>query len=138
MFSLERFETSVARLPFIEPDEDAASFRQGAEIDLAIVIQVGGDDGNDAVVKLEDLRRAVGQPHDDVRIGRPGKNDAVGQAVTIEIGFDRCIGRPRQEAHRGRRGQSTTNNSSDCLDACSQLVQAQSYFSGRDLTSDRL
>ena len=128
MFSLERFETSVARLSFIEPDEDAAPFRQGAEIDRTIVIDVDGNDGNDTVVKLEDLRRAVGEPHDDVRIGRPGKNDAVDEAVTIEIGFDRCIGRPRQEAHRGRRGQSTTNNSSESLGASSQ------WFS-RNLTS---
>lgn len=113
MFALERFEASVARLPFIEPDEDATVFRQRAEIDLAVVIDVGRDDRNDAIVKLEDLRRTVRQPHNDVRVRRTGENDAVDEAITIEIGFDRRIGRRRQQAHRNRRGQSTTNESSE-------------------------
>lgn len=93
MLSLDRFEASMVRLAFIEPDENAAPLRQGAEIDLAIVIDVGDDDGNDAVVKFEDLRCAVREADDDIRIWWAGENDAVKQAVTIEIGFDRRIGR---------------------------------------------
>ena len=83
----------MARLPFIEPDEDAVPFRQRTEIDLAIVVDVGCDDGNDAVVKLEDLRGAVREPDDDVRVRGTREHDAIDEAVTIEIGLNRRIGR---------------------------------------------
>ena len=83
----------MARLPFIEPDEDAVPFRQRTEIDLAIVVDVGCDDGNDAVVKLEDLRGAVREPDDDVGIWRTREHDAIDEAITIEVGLNRRIGR---------------------------------------------
>lgn len=118
--SLERLEVSVARLALIEPDEDAVPFRQRTEIDLAIVVDVGCDDGENAVVKLEDLRSGVREPDDDVRVRRPREDNAIDEAITIEVGFDRCIGRCRQQAQRDRCVQSTSSNSSECLDPCSQ------------------
>ena len=44
VFALERLEMPVGRLAFVQPDENAATLRQRAEIDLAVVIDVGGDD----------------------------------------------------------------------------------------------
>ena len=93
MLSLERLQASMARLPFIEPDEDTVPFRQRAEIDLAIVVDVGCDDGNDAVVKLEDLRGGVREPDDDVRVRRTREHDAIDKAITIEVCLNRRIGR---------------------------------------------
>ena len=91
--SLERLESSMARLSFIEPDENAVAFRQRAEIDLAVVIDVARDDGNDAVVKREDLRGAVREPDDDVRVRRTREHNAIDEAITIEVGLHRRISR---------------------------------------------
>ena len=44
VFSLECLEMAVGRLALVQPDEDAATLRQRAEIDLAVVIDVRGDD----------------------------------------------------------------------------------------------
>lgn len=120
VLSLECLEVSVARLALVEPDEDAVPLRQRTEIDLAIVVDVGCDDGEDAVVKLEDLRSRIRKADDDVRVGRLREDDAIEEAITIEVGFDRCIGRCRQQAQRNRGVQSTSSNSSECLDPCSQ------------------
>ena len=77
VLALQCPKMAVAGFAFVQPDEDAAAFRERAEIDFTIVIDVGSNDRNDTVVGGEDLRSAAREAHDDVvsRAGATGQPD---------------------------------------------------------------
>jgi hypothetical protein len=128
VLALQCSKMAVAGFAFVQPNEDAAAFRERAEIDLTVVIDVGGNDRNDAVVGSEDLRDAARDAHLDTGLGWARQDDAIEDPITIEVRIDGGVGRRRQQTHRGRRGQSTTDETSERSGDCLQ------WFS-RNLTS---
>jgi len=127
MPALQRSKVTIRGFAFVQPNEHAAALRKRAEIDVAVVIDVGGDDRHDAIVGFENLRKAARNPHHDVGVGVPRQHDAVGNTITVEIRLD-CRGRRREQTRAGRYEYSTANEASERDRDCSQ------WFS-RNLTS---
>src|SRR4029079_7555829 len=69
MRALQCAKRCVAVFAFVQPDEDATAFRERAEIDLTVVIDVGRNDRNDTVVGVEDLWSAAREAHHDAGLG---------------------------------------------------------------------
>src|SRR5262245_40904671 len=127
MPAFQRSKVTVRGFAFVQPDEDAAAFRKRAEIDVSVVIDVGGDDRHDAIVGFQNLRKAARYPHHDVGVGWPRQHDAVGNTITVEIRLD-CRSRRYEQTRAGRDEYSTTSETSERDRDCSQ------WFS-RNLTS---
>ena len=83
---LQGGETAVPG--FVQPDQQTSPFRERAQIEMAVVIDVGGDNGNDPAGKSQNLGRRTGNLDNDVRLGRTRKHHSVQHTVTVEVGID--------------------------------------------------
>ena len=115
-------------LPVVQPDEEATAFGQRADVEVAVMIDVAGHDRNDAVEELENLRSRARKPDDDVGFGRTRENDAIGNAVAVEVGVDRRPHWSGEQTDCRYRTEKTRDDTSDARGACCQWLS-------RDLTS---
>jgi hypothetical protein len=79
----ERGEPAVTS--FIEPDEQASPFRKRAQIKVAVVIDIGGDNRNEAAGQFQHLRRRTRNLYDDVRLGRTREHHGVEHTIAVEV-----------------------------------------------------
>ena len=95
---------------FVEPDKQAPTLRERAQIETAIVIDVSRDDRNDPAGQPQNLRRRTGDVDDDVRVWGTRKNHRIQHAVTVEVGRNRCARGARCQAERRHEGPDPSDH----------------------------
>jgi hypothetical protein len=98
------------KTPFapVHPEEQPVMRGERPDIEIAVVIEVDGDDRDNRIAERQQDCGRAGEFDDDGAVSKAGEFNPIGDAVAVEVGPNRGMRRRRAQAQDGddaRQGQ---------------------------------